>query len=197
MPYPVLSIDDATTRQLENLCRRNRPIRRNLAGQLPGSETLLSQRLETTWERTWRFPSGASARSWNDQWDRVLADPGHRHPALLTPADALSADAALEVVACIASGIVHEEVRAGTPPPEVRAGCSFQLSITHAYELRPFPARREELLLRLSWSVLDPAGEASWNVECTREYDLRHLPAEAPLLLMRPHRSDAFEALPA
>lgn len=195
MPYPVLSLDDSTTRRLDALCRRVRPIRRDPPGPAPAHETLISQRLETTWVRTWRFPTEASARAWNEQWERVLSEPGHRHPALLAPVDALRSDPALELVARIASGVLHEEIHAGTPPPEVGTGSGFELTVTHEYEIRPFPMLREELLLRLSWCVLDAAGEPSWTVECTREYDLRHLPANAAPVLMTAPRSDALEAI--
>lgn len=124
-----------------------------------------------------------------------MAEPGHRHPALLEPMDALRSDPALDLVARIASAVLHEEIHAGTPPPEVSAGGGFELTVRHEYEVRPFPIWREDLLIHLSWHVLDAAGEPTWGVDCAREYDLRHLPSNAAPVLMRPTRSDVLEAI--
>jgi hypothetical protein len=193
LPYPDLTLDDSLRRRLEIVCR-GLPPRRERTGPAPEHETLISQHLETNWERTWRFASIEAVHGWNAGWDQVLLDPTRSHPALLAPADVIAAIPGLDVVARIASQLVHEEIRAGTPPPEVGLGEHFELGIWHHYEVRPFPRRQEELLVRLSWSVVDTVGGRAWSVECTREYDLKRLPSNLPGLLLTASRCDVVDA---
>lgn len=193
MPYPDLALDDSLRRRLETACR-SLPPRLDRTGPAPGHDTLISQHLETSWERTWRFASVEAVDAWNAGWEQVLADTGWSHPALLAPPDVIHAIPGLDLVARIASQLIHEEVRAGTPPPEVGLGEHFELGVWHHYELRPFPRRQEELLVRLSWSVVDTVGGRAWSVECTREYDLKRLPSNLPGLLLTASRCDVVDA---
>ncbi len=193
MRHPALSLDEPMVRRLEDLCRAL-PARLDRQAPLPAHETLISERIETSWLRSWHFPTSEAARAWNQDWERVLEEPGWSHPGLLAPVEVVRANPPLELVARIASAVVHEEIRAGTPPPAVEPGQGFELSVVHQYTLRPFPHRREELTLRLAWSVTRPEGEPLWSVDCVRDYDLRHLPGGAPWVLLTPSRRDSLEA---
>ena len=75
---------------------------------------------------------------------------------------------------------MHQEIRDGAPLPEVAAGWGFALTVSHAYTIPSFSWQREELVLSISWSVLDAQGQPLWTVDAAREYDLRRLPPAAP-----------------
>ena len=139
-----------------------------------------SQRLESTWLRSWSFVSADAARAWNAEWERVLADPSSIHSALLAVESTPIPDATLDLVARIASGVMHQEIRDGAPLPEVAPGWGFALTVSHAYTIPSFSWQREELVLNVSWSVLDAEGQPLWTVDAAREYDLRRLPAATP-----------------
>jgi len=102
-------------------------------------------------------------------------------------------DPTLEYVARIASQIMHEEIRAGTPLPSVALGWQVELVVSHVYETMPSTFMRDSLVITTSWSVLDADREPLWCVDSGRDYELRLLPANAPQLLTAKHRFETVE----
>jgi hypothetical protein len=193
MPLAPLALGHECARRLEQLCGRLLPasLAPTMAKPTPG--LLTSHRLESRWVRTWAFETAEAATSWNDEWERALSHPDRLHPALLTIGGAPIADSTLDLVARIAARVVHEEIRAGSPPPQVSPGWGFELVIVHRHEAASFSWRRETLVIDVSWSVLDAGAQPLWCLEAAREYDLRRLPPNAPRILTATPRHDTAE----
>jgi hypothetical protein len=192
MPLPALELDPACAQQLARLCGRLLPVAWAPREAAPRAGLATSQRLESRWVRTWVFETEEAAAYWNEGWD-TARDPGHLHPALLSVEGAPIPDPTLDVVARIAAGVVHEEIHAGTPAPEVRAGSRFELVVCHRYEGASFSWRRDSLVMEVSWAVLTPEGEPFWSLATAREYDLPRLPPNAARVLTAIPRADTSE----
>lgn len=143
--------------------------------------------------RSWSFLSADAAGAWNAEWERALADASHIHSALLAVESTPIPDATLDLVARIAAGVMHQEIRDGAPLPEVALGWGFASTVSHVYTIPSFSWQREELVLSVSWSVLDTEGQPFWTVDAAREYDLRRLPQAAPRVLTAMPRHDTTE----
>jgi hypothetical protein len=193
MPLPPLELEHACARRLEQLCGRLLPVPFAASSPTPTPGLVTSHRLESRWVRTWAFETAEAAASWNDDWEQVLSHPARLHPALLHLEGAPIADPTLDLIARIGAAVVHEEIRAGSPPPQVSPGWSFELVITHRYEAPPFSWRRETLVMEVSWAVRDAEGQILWCLEAAREYDLRRLPPNAPRVLTATLRHDTSE----
>jgi hypothetical protein len=192
MPFPPLHLASEDERRLFRLCRR-RPLPQGFAGIQVASDLPARRRFESTWLRSWQFATEGSARRWNDNWARVVEDPGFVHPSLMTMNGGPITDPTLEYVARIASQIMHEEIRAGTPVPSVALGWGVELVVSHVYETMPSAFMRDSLVITASWSVLDAGREPLWCVDSGRNYALRLLPANAPQLLTAKHRFETIE----
>ncbi|HME70251.1 MAG TPA: hypothetical protein VKM54_10340 [Myxococcota bacterium] len=194
MPFPPLHLASEDERRLVRLCRR-RPLPQptGVAEIQVASDLPARRRFESTWFRSWRFATESSARRWNDNWARVVEDLGFVHPALVTMHGGPITDPTLEYVARIASQIMHEEIRAGTPLPSVALGWQVELVVSHVYETMPSTFMRDSLVITTSWSVLDADREPLWCVDSGRDYELRLLPANAPQLLTAKHRFETVE----
>jgi len=153
--------------------------------------------VESTWLRSLQFSSEGAAQAWNESWERVATDRHFTYPVLLSMNGAPIGDPATAFVAHIASRVMHEEIRGGTPVPGVSAGWQVELALSHAYETMPAPWMSDSLVFTASWSVLDASGEALWCVDCAREYDARHLPPNAPHLLTAKPRLETLEVMSA
>jgi hypothetical protein len=189
MPYSPLHLAPEDQRRLVQLCRR-RPLSpaAKIAENRSATESPSARRRsESTWFRSWRFATEGSARRWNEGWTRVVDDPAFVHPALVTTNDAPITEPTLAYIARIAAQIMQEEIRAGTPIPRVDLDWQIELLISHIYETMSL-SLRDSLAITVSWSILDAAGETLWCVDSGRSYDLRRLPANAPLLLTAKHR---------
>jgi hypothetical protein len=123
----------------------------------------------------------------------VVEDPGFVHPALVTVNGGPITDPALEYIARIASQIMQEEVRAGTPTPTVALDWQVELVVSHVYETMPSSLMRDSLVILATWSVLDADREVLWCVDSGRDYELRLLPTNAPQLLTAKHRFETSE----
>jgi hypothetical protein len=143
--------------------------------------------------RSWSFLNVDAARAWNAEWERVLADPSRIHSALLVVESTPIPDATLDLAARIAAGVMQQEIAGGAPLPEVASGWGFSLTVSHAYTIPSFSWQREELVLSVSWSVLDAEAQPLWTVDAVREYDLRRLPQMAPRILTAVPRRDTTE----
>jgi hypothetical protein len=130
---------------------------------------------------------------WNDGWSRVVEESAFVHPALVTVNGAPIPDPTLEYVARIASQIMQDEVRAGTPVPTVGLNWQVELVVSHVYETMPSSFMRDSLVIVASWSVLDAVRELLWCVDAGRDYELRLLPANAPQVLTAKHRFETVE----
>jgi hypothetical protein len=168
-----LSLSSGDEQLLQRLCSRVRP-------SLPGAPPR-SQR-EGVWTRRWRFPDAASAGAWTDAWERSAIS--RTSPAvLLEEGGAPIADPVRAFVAGVAASALRSELERGTPAPEALAGGALELRIAHVYSAPPIPGTEPSLVLDLRWSVIDAEGRVRWSIECARAYDLKRIPASAPMLL--------------
>jgi hypothetical protein len=194
MPFPALHLAPEDQRRLVQLRRRRSLLPPTGVAEIPGAPDLRARRrVESTWFRSWRFATETSARRWNENWARVVDDPGFVHPAIVTMSGAPITDPTLAYVARIASQIMHEEIRAGTPVPRVALDWQVELVVSHVYETMPSTSMRDCLVITAAWSVLDAGREALWCVDSGRNYELRLLPANAPQLLTAKHRFETIE----
>jgi len=193
VPFPPLRLAPNDERRLVELCRRALPLHPIAFGEFVERR----RRVESTWLRSLQFSSEGAAQAWNEGWERVATDRHFTYPVLLSMNGAPIGDPAIAFVARIASRVMHEEIRGGTPVPGVSAGWQVELALSHAYETMPAPWMSDSLVFTASWSVLDASGEALWCVDCAREYDARHLPPNAPHLLTAKPRFETLEAMSA
>jgi len=196
MPFPPLRLALGDERRLLELCRRALPSRFTAAAEIGRITDLPTRRrLESTWIRSLHFVTEGAAQAWNEGWSRVAADPDFAFPLLLTMNGAPFSDPAAEFVAHIASRVMHEEIRAGTPVLRVAAGWEVEQVLSHLYETMPSPWTSSSLMFTTTWSVLDERGDLLWCVDCAREYEVRLLPPNAAQLLTAKPRFDTVEVI--
>jgi hypothetical protein len=170
-------------------------LRRRLAslGQ-HASAALGSSRPQTTqdrrgWQRTWRFPTEAGARRWNEEWDDVLDADRAIHPALYSIRGQAIGDRFLDALARVAGAIISDEVRAGTPCPYMEPGWRYDLVVEHAAASSTGSA---PLVVKLEGAVHGP-DDLRWTSDAIRIYSDDDVPPPVVALWSTRHWSPVDE----
>lgn len=182
-PAP-LHVDRSLLHELETLCRR-------AAGATSETGTLAPLAFHdqawgvsrSQWRRRWQIADGKAADRWNELWARMLEPDAIFGPVLVLGGEPFE-EPCLAATARIAARLLAEEVRAGMPCPEVRAGWSFELVLAQSLRRSGVAGIAPGLLLLLDTGWRDERGDPLWFSECLRECPLDALPRHGATLLL-------------
>jgi len=182
-PAP-LDVDRSLLRELEALCRRAAGVTSDAGSLAPLAFHDQAWGVSRSqWRRRWQIVDGKAAARWNELWGRML-DPGTIFAPLLALEGEPFDEPCLGATARIAARLLADEVRAGMPCPEVRAGWSFELVLAQSLRRSGVPGIAPGLLLLLDAGWRDERGDPLWFSECLRECSLDALPRQGATLLL-------------
>ena len=135
------------------------------------------------------FDSDESAFKWNAECDKQIRVVGHMGSAGLNVALAfipfgaiakLSGELAklwVSVVAATTAGIVHGELVARIPYPEVGKGWKVQIDFEHEIRWKPVISGRNTFKQKLTIASYDQEGKARYQASTVNEFRLADLPS--------------------
>jgi len=178
LPPKSIQIPQAKRKELERKCHNN--LNWSDGGHWIGSgkepNCFMKDEAKSTVSHTYKFPTDASAKKWNMEWEKMIRYVGHVGTAALTVGVAAATSGLGGVAAGTLAGIVKDELQAIIPYPRMARGWSFEIIVEHHFKWSPHPWGQRQLSQKTTAISRDFNGKIVKQSSNTKIFKLSELP---------------------